>query len=235
MRNIPDVAMTATNIFMKANNGVTYMSTGTSAAAPLWAGFMALVNQQAAAAGQPPVGFINPAIYAIGRASRIRSDFHDITTGNNFNAGSPSKFSAVAGYDLCTGWGSPNGLNLILALATPDALAIQPGAGFGATGAFGRSVQPRLGKLCSDQLGRGVAELVPSEYSILAQRLRRGRNARRRLRNHPQPEPRRGDDNAGAGGLHRQCGLLQPDQRRHPIPARHACRFPGRTRRQRRL
>ena len=86
---------------------------GTSCAAPLWAGFTALVNQQAAAAGQATVGFLNPALYAIGKGASYTSNFHDITTGNNFSSSSPSKFSAVAGYDLCTGWGTPNGTNLI--------------------------------------------------------------------------------------------------------------------------
>ena len=59
---------------------------GTSLATPLWAGFMALVNQQAAANGQPPVGFANPALYAIGKSTNYHSCFHDITTGNNFTA-----------------------------------------------------------------------------------------------------------------------------------------------------
>ena len=66
---------------------------GTSAAAPLWAGFTALANQQAAANGEPTVGFINPAIYAIGRqAAAMRLAFHDITTGNNTNGSSPIEF-----------------------------------------------------------------------------------------------------------------------------------------------
>jgi hypothetical protein len=142
MRNIPDVAMAATNIFLEAENGGTYEAWGTSAAAPLWAGFTALVNQQAAATGHPPVGFINPAVYAIGEGPAYASDFHDITTGNNFNSGSPSRFSAVSGYDLCTGWGSPNGLNLIVALATPDTLAVLPGTGFSAAGCFGGPFSP---------------------------------------------------------------------------------------------
>ena len=43
--------------------------------------------------------------------------FHDITTGNNFWPGSPNRFQAVPGYDLCTGLGTPNGTNLITALA----------------------------------------------------------------------------------------------------------------------
>jgi len=59
-RNYPDVAMPAVNIFTVYENGTIVGGTaGTSAASPLWAGFMALVNQQAAAAGKPPVGFIN--------------------------------------------------------------------------------------------------------------------------------------------------------------------------------
>ncbi|MGD0614039.1 MAG: protease pro-enzyme activation domain-containing protein [Verrucomicrobiota bacterium] len=142
MRNIPDVAMAATNVFLEAENGGTYEASGTSVSAPLWAGFTALVNQQAAVAGQPPVGFINPAVYAIGEGPAYASDFHDITTGNNFHSSSPSRFSAVSGYDLCTGWGSPNGLNLIVALATPDTLVLLPGTGFSAAGSFGGPFSP---------------------------------------------------------------------------------------------
>ena len=113
MRNIPDVALTADNIYIIANNGNQYAVVGTSAAAPLWAGFIAMVNQQAVLSGSPTLGFINPAIYAIAKGSSYAADFHDITTGDNTWAGSPSKFFAVSGYDLCTGLGTPNGLNLI--------------------------------------------------------------------------------------------------------------------------
>ena len=62
----------------------------------------------------------------IGGGSRYTTCFHDITTGNNTSSGSPSKFYAVAGYDLCTGWGTPAGQNLINALATPDPLLVIP-------------------------------------------------------------------------------------------------------------
>ena len=123
MRNVPDVALTADNVYVIYDNGSTETFGGTSCAAPLWAGFTALVNQQAAAAGQAPVGFLNPALYTIGKGASYTSDFHDITTGNNFWPSSPTKFSAVAGYDLCTGWGTPNGTNLINALAGPPILA----------------------------------------------------------------------------------------------------------------
>ena len=135
MRNIPDVALTADNIWVIYNNGQSVSSGGgTSAAAPLWAGFTALVNQQATNTLKPPVGFLNPAIYAIGKSPNYAAAFHDITTGNNFSAGSPANYPAVPGYDLCTGWGTPNGTNLINALAPPDPLGISPASGFNASG-----------------------------------------------------------------------------------------------------
>jgi hypothetical protein len=118
-RNVPDVALTADNVYVVYNNGGTGTFGGTSCAAPLWAGFTALINQQAAASGQAPVGFLNPAIYAIGKRASYTTAFHDTTTGNNFSSTSPTRFAAVAGYDLCTGWGTPNGTNLINALSAP--------------------------------------------------------------------------------------------------------------------
>ncbi|MGA9449914.1 MAG: protease pro-enzyme activation domain-containing protein [Verrucomicrobiia bacterium] len=126
-RNIPDVALTADNIYVRAD-GLDYTNIGgTSCAAPLWAGFTALINQQGAASSKPSVGFINPAIYAIGKGTNYNLAFHDITTGNNTSPSSPGKFLAVSNYDLCTGWGTPNGTNLINALAPlPDALQITP-------------------------------------------------------------------------------------------------------------
>ena len=114
-----------------------YTVGGTSCAAPLWAGFTALVNQQAVASGKPTVGFINPAVDAIGSGGNYTSAFHDITTGNNTSGSSPTKFYAVTGYDLCTGWGTPAGQNLINALANPEALLITPGLGFASIGGVG--------------------------------------------------------------------------------------------------
>jgi len=117
MRNLPDVAAAAENVWVTYDNGKTESVGGTSCSSPLWAGFAALINQQAAAFGRPPVGFLNPAIYALGTAPGYTTNFHDITTGSNTNSDSPNAFSAVAGYDLCTGWGTPLGQNLINALA----------------------------------------------------------------------------------------------------------------------
>ena len=118
-RNIPDVAMTADNVYVVYNNGAIGYFGGTSCAAPLWAGFCALVNQQSTSLGYGTVGFLNPALYTIGKGSGYAAAFHDTTTGNNFNTASPAAFSAVSGYDLCTGWGTPNGIALVNALAPP--------------------------------------------------------------------------------------------------------------------
>ncbi|MGA2686173.1 MAG: protease pro-enzyme activation domain-containing protein [Verrucomicrobiota bacterium] len=119
-RNYPDVAMPADGVFLVSQNGTSIgWVGGTSCASPLWAGFMALVNQQAASLGQSAVGFPNPAIYAIGEGpyAAYTNTFHDITTGNNFNSQNPTRFPATPGYDLCTGWGTPRGSNTIAALA----------------------------------------------------------------------------------------------------------------------
>ena len=136
-RNIPDVAMVADDILIVADDGQEEVSGGTSAAVQLWAGFNALVNQQAATSGQPSVGFINPAIYALGKSGSFSAVFNDITAGNNNTNGIAAEFFAVPGYDLCTGWGSPTGGSLILALATPDLFVVTPGSGFAANGPVG--------------------------------------------------------------------------------------------------
>jgi hypothetical protein len=138
MRNVPDVAMTADNVFLVADDGTDYTVGGTSCAAPAWAAFAALANQQAATYSYPSVGFANPVIYATGKSASYLSDFNDITTGNNFWAFSVNEFPAVPGYDLCTGWGTPAGDNLIDTLAgVRDALAVAPGKGFVAFGPAG--------------------------------------------------------------------------------------------------
>jgi subtilase family serine protease len=108
MRNIPDLGMLANpSIYLIQNNGQAIIVGGTSAAAPLWGGFVALANQQAAANSKARVGFLNPLVYAIGESSNYSADFNDIRSGND------SGFNAVTGYDLTTGWGSPAGQHLI--------------------------------------------------------------------------------------------------------------------------
>jgi xanthomonalisin len=84
---------------------------GTSFAAPRWAGYLALANQQAVAGGLPVLGFLNPELYTIGLGANYSANFHDITSGSN------GTYLTEKGYDLVTGWGSPNGAGLINTLA----------------------------------------------------------------------------------------------------------------------
>ncbi len=136
-RNLPDVALTADNVYVIYGNGLSNNVGGTSCAAPLWAGLTALVNQQSVQLSQPSVGFMNPALYALARGTNYQSLFNDITTGNNTSVGSPTNFFAVPGYDLCTGLGTPRGTNFINALTTPENLGILPATTFNITGAAG--------------------------------------------------------------------------------------------------
>ena len=104
LRNGPDVAANANFTFYTCANQTTCLANefgGTSFAAPMWAGFIALVNQQLAAQGKGTVGFLNPTIYSENVTSAYSTGFHDITSGKS------GSFSAVTGYDLVTGWGSP--------------------------------------------------------------------------------------------------------------------------------
>ena len=126
LRNGPDVSMEGnTDNFVYVNGAPNYGAGGTSFAAPRWAGFMALVNQQAVASGNPTVGFLNPVIYAIGESASYLTDFRYITPGgNNGCCGQTVYWNEVSGYNLVTGWGSPYGQNFINVLAgTPPAQA----------------------------------------------------------------------------------------------------------------
>ena len=141
-RNVPDVAMVADNVFVVADDGASGAVGGTSCATPLWAAFTALVNEQALAHGRPLLGFINPAVYALGQSANYSNGFHDIATGNNTWSESPANFYATAGYDLCTGWGTPAGSNLVNLLAPLDSLLISSLGGFSASGAVGGPLTP---------------------------------------------------------------------------------------------
>ena len=128
-RNGPDVSANANFTFYVCADQTTCTANeygGTSFAAPMWAGYLALVNEQAVLNGSSTLGFINPAIYQLGLGSGYNTDFHDITNGSN-------GYSAGTGYDLATGWGSPNGTGLLNALAptstTPNfTISASPGS-----------------------------------------------------------------------------------------------------------
>ncbi|MEU3562907.1 protease pro-enzyme activation domain-containing protein [Kitasatospora sp. NPDC006786] len=103
MRTVPDVSSNAdpASGFAIYTAGSWQVYGGTSAAAPLWSGYAAQFNQKAKTAGQPVLGEASPRLYSVANSSAYGSTFHDVTTGAN------QDFSAKAGYDQVTGWGSP--------------------------------------------------------------------------------------------------------------------------------
>ncbi len=109
-RNIPDVAMIGYNLSAVWDNGTYGCCYGTSAAAPLWAALLALSNEEAVSLGKPTLGYINPTLYNMAsKPATYAADFNDIQDGsnNNYWGTNTNIYKAVAGYDLCTGLGSP--------------------------------------------------------------------------------------------------------------------------------
>jgi kumamolisin len=108
-RGVPDVCGDAdpTTGYQVRVDGEDLVFGGTSAVAPLWAGLIALSNQQ----NGKSAGFIQPLIYG----AKGTSGFRDITSGNN------GAFSAGPGWDACTGLGSPIGSKLIALLGASGA------------------------------------------------------------------------------------------------------------------
>jgi kumamolisin len=103
-RGVPDVAgdadpSTGYQVFV---DGQSLVIGGTSAVAPLWAGLIALLNQQLGKS----VGFLNTSVYG----PLATTAFNDVVSGSN------GAYSAGPGWDACTGWGSPNGTALLSGL-----------------------------------------------------------------------------------------------------------------------
>jgi len=112
LRNVPDIAANAdTDMEVCADGSCSGGIGGTSFASPIWAGFIALANQQAVAAGKPVVGFINPLIYRLAAGTTYKTILHDETKGKS------GLYRCTASFDLVTGLGSPYGQALINALA----------------------------------------------------------------------------------------------------------------------
>jgi subtilase family serine protease len=111
LRNVPDIAAIADDFYICADGRCGGGVGGTSFSSPIWTGFIALANQQAAAEGKPPVGFLNPTLYALGHKAKYATSMHDITVGKS------GIFSCTPSYDLVTGLGSPDGKALIKILA----------------------------------------------------------------------------------------------------------------------
>ncbi len=136
-RGVPDVAGDAdpaTGYTIRVD-GQTLVFGGTSAVAPLWAGLVAVANQQ----NKVSAGFLQPAIYA----ARAKSAFHDITVGNN------GTFAAAPGWDACTGLGSPIGTALISLLA-PKKPGKKP-----TKGKTGKGTAPAKGAAPARSSGKG--------------------------------------------------------------------------------
>ena len=139
-RGIPDVAGNAGAgtgylVSQPPNSPVAIGAVGgTSAAAPMWAALMACVRESLSASlnGNVPVFFLNDFIYAAGKSNAFRDVVGGrqitynsrgmvqgpfIPVGNNRSTG-VNGYSAQQGYDLCTGWGTPNGVELLDQLAS---------------------------------------------------------------------------------------------------------------------
>ncbi len=143
-RGVPDVAGDAdpaTGYTIRVD-GQSMVIGGTSAVAPLWAGLIALANQQNGA----DAGFINPAIYASGAAKAFR----DITQGNN------GAFSAGPGWDACTGLGSPVG-TAIVAVVKPQGPSKKGGKSASKNAAKGASKKGAAKKSAGKKTSRKAA------------------------------------------------------------------------------
>jgi len=122
-RGVPDVAADADPrpgmaiAFSGGGHGdILVGGGGTSVAAPLWAAVIALADQYAGR----HLGFVNPALYLIGRSAYYHQAFHDVTTGTNtveLPTGTITGYHAAPGWDPVTGWGSPNAEVLVPLLA----------------------------------------------------------------------------------------------------------------------
>ena len=112
-RNVPDISLNADQNrgYSIYYDGQWTIYGGTSCAAPLWAAFTALVNQQRQSAQYVAIRVCRiPYFILLGHAASQAPNYHDITTGNNYF------YNATAGYDNASGWGSFNGANLFASL-----------------------------------------------------------------------------------------------------------------------
>ena len=105
-RGVPDVAGDADPAtgYQVLVDGQRFVIGGTSAVAPLWAALIALINQKRGRA----IGYLNPVVYGLAKGNGA---FHDILKGEN------GAYGANAGWDACTGLGSPNGAQLMKTLS----------------------------------------------------------------------------------------------------------------------
>jgi len=121
-RNVPDVSAQANGVEIYYQGGPQNWW-GTSEATPIWAGYMALVNELTAKAGVPSVGYANPALYGLAASSSIYDqNFHDVVSGCAPDSAGVTN-CAGTGYDLVTGLGTPT-TQLIYTLSGIQAYAL---------------------------------------------------------------------------------------------------------------
>ena len=173
-REVPDVAMDSdpNTGYMVYWNGSRSDPTsaagwqaiaGTSAAAPVWAALLADVNASSGCHSSP-IGFANPALYKAAGSS-YRSDFNDVTSGNNDLTGTNGdKYPAGAGFDMATGLGTPVGGGLASSLCSATLRIKSPGS---QRSAQGRAVSLQL-KLAGSPAGAVTwsASQLPPGLSI---------------------------------------------------------------------
>jgi kumamolisin len=125
MRNVPDVALNAdpSTGYAIFAGGKWAVYGGTSAAAPLWAAFTSLTNQQREIMGNGRIGFLNPILYQLGKSANYSQDFVDINSGSN------GFYPAVTGFDAATGLGSFHGAKLLSDLSNATVSSATPSHG----------------------------------------------------------------------------------------------------------
>jgi kumamolisin len=109
-RGVPDVAAAAaeTNGYRIVLGKNEIINSGTSAVAPLWGAFIALINEQRGAA----LGFVNSRIY------QTPNLFNRVKSGNNFDPIFKLGYEAApdGSWNACTGLGTHDGAAIIAAL-----------------------------------------------------------------------------------------------------------------------
>lgn len=171
-RNSPDVAAVANGLLVCWGAGLTSSQTstcdgghgGTSYSTPLWAAFTALINQQGQIDGDPPIGFLNPALYGIANTAEYGGAFNDIADHSNNNG-----YFAVPGYDLATGLGTPR-WGLLYDLLGGSTPPTEDGGTDGDTGAAGETVSVGVSAtdfgpiLCASGSGWAPGDPIQVEY-----------------------------------------------------------------------
>ena len=173
MRAVPDVAMAAAGHdgYFQYENGSFWIVSGTSAAAPAFAGVMALVVESQGGEGQ---GNANAGLYPL--VSAERNPFHPTPSGNNSVPGVPGFFASGADYNLATGLGSVDGAALVSSWSAGSgsgsganfALTASPG---GATVQAGQTVTFSVGVTASASAADAVTltAAAPTGVTVVVQ------------------------------------------------------------------